>query len=236
MHAPPNPADDPTQRTVDVAVMLFGRHGFNSTTLDAVADKARTTKRTVTYQFGDKRGVYRAALSRATHLLSPPSSELQDFYPVPAEGMHAVLIAISERYLNNPDATQLLLRENLNPVLDPGGYPTLREDTEVALHINRLLIRGQDSGAFRPGVSADDVLMVTRSLLAYRVSTHRTATAVWGVDLATPENTRGLTRLTVDSVLALLTANIPDNGDSSYILPREQSASHGDGIYGDDDA
>ncbi len=228
-------ADDPAFRTVDVAVILFGRHGFAPTTLDAVAAKARTTKRAITYQFGDKRGLYRAALSRATHLLSPEKSELEGSFVVPAEGMHSVIMVICERYLNNPDATQLLLRENIDPVLSPAEYPTLREDTDLALHLNRLLIRGQDSGAFRPGISADDVLMITRSLLAYRVSTHLTATAVWGVDLATPENTRGLTRLAVDTVLSLLTGNIPDNGEASYLLPRELSDSHGDGIYGADD-
>ena len=73
-------ADDPAFRTVDVAVILFGRHGFAPTTLDAVAAKARTTKRAITYQFGDKRGLYRAALSRATHLLSPEKSELEDSF------------------------------------------------------------------------------------------------------------------------------------------------------------
>ena len=57
-----------------------------------------------------------------------------------------------------------------------------------------------------------------------------------GVDMSSQANTDGMHRLTVDAVLAFLTANIPDSGHESYLVPSD--ADEGDeaspqDIYGE---
>ena len=85
------------------------------------------------------------------------------------------------------------------------------------LHINRLLMLGQDSGAFRPGISATDLYLLITSMTLLPVSTHNITQGLFSVDLYAKENIAGLHRLVVDMVLAFLTSNIPDSGHQSYL-------------------
>lgn len=52
------------QRLIEVATQLFLERGFEATSIDAVAEAARVSKPTVYAQYGDKRGLFAAALRR----------------------------------------------------------------------------------------------------------------------------------------------------------------------------
>lgn len=49
---------------IDAGVEQFTRHGFDATTIDAIAAAAAVAKRTVYTYFGDKAGVFEAAVDR----------------------------------------------------------------------------------------------------------------------------------------------------------------------------
>ncbi|WP_245945758.1 TetR/AcrR family transcriptional regulator [Corynebacterium senegalense] len=199
------------------ALEVFARHGYEATKLQTLADATGMSKRMIHYHFGDKRGLYRACLTRAIHLLTPPQEVLNRSYAVPVEGMRRFVDAIFHRFLHNPGAVRLVLRENLDPVLAEGDTLKPHELSEVLLHLERILLLGQDSGAFRPEVSADDILIMLCSLCLFREGNHRTAHNLTQVDLRSQRNVEGMRRMAIDTVLAFLTSNIPPSGYGSYL-------------------
>ena len=207
------------EAAVEAALTAFARDGYAPTKLGTLSEESGVSKRMLHYHFGDKQGLYRAAMSRAVNLLIPPPEVLNRSYTVPVEGVRRFVDAIFHRFLQNPDAARLVIRENLDPVLDKGSTLDIDEVSEVVLHIERLLLLGQDSGAFRPDISAEDILVMVCSLCMFRESNSEIAWRITRVDMRTQRNIEGLRRMTIDAVLAFLTSNIPASGYESYAEP-----------------
>ena len=129
-------------RAVDIALTHFAREGYTSTKLDTVAREAGMSKRMLHYHFGDKRELYRRALTRAAWSFTPPQEFLDRSYAVPVEGIRRFVDVLYNRMIQNPDSIQLFLRENLDPVLSPEDVTATRSDSEVLLQIERLLLMG----------------------------------------------------------------------------------------------
>ncbi|SIS51614.1 transcriptional regulator, TetR family [Corynebacterium appendicis CIP 107643] len=204
-------------RAVDIALTHFAREGYTSTKLDTIAREAGMSKRMLHYHFGDKRELYRRALTRAAWSFTPPQEFLDRSYAVPVEGIRRFVDVLYNRMIQNPDSIQLFLRENLDPVLSPEDVTATRSDSEVLLQIERLLLMGQDAGAFRPGISATDVAVLIASLTFFRIGNHATMDQFGGMNMLSPTNTEGMRRLTIDAVLTFLTSNIPHSGYESYL-------------------
>lgn len=205
------------ERAVDIALIHFAQEGYAATKLDMIAREAGMSKRMLHYHFGDKRELYRRALNRAAWSFIPPQEFLDRSYAVPVEGIRRFVDVLYNRMIQNPDSIRLFLRENLDPVLSPEEFTATRNDSEVLLQIERLLLMGQDAGAFRPGISATDVVVLIASLTFFRVGNHATMDEFGGLNLLSPTNTEGMRRLTIDAVLTFLTSNITHSGYESYL-------------------
>lgn len=204
---------------VDVALTLFAADGFAATKLDAVARAGGVSKRAIHHRFADKKGLYLATLLRAAELLSPPQEVLDRSYAVPVEGMRRFVDSVFHRFLEHPDAVKLLHRENLDRVLDIEEPSEGNHHNAVVLHVERLLMLGQDAGAFRPGICAEDVLVLVVSLCEVQVAHARTLYSVRNIDCADRRNIDGMRRLVIDAVLSFLTSNIAPSGYDSYLAP-----------------
>ncbi|MDY5785571.1 TetR/AcrR family transcriptional regulator [Corynebacterium sp.] len=220
-HSEPQRPGHPTEvdEAVKTALNVFARDGFEAARLQDLSAESGMSKRMLHYHFGDKNGLYRAAFELAIRQLTPPPEVLSRTYAVPVEGMRRFIDALFHRFLQHPAAVRLVLKENLDPALPHGDASKVPELSDTTLHIERLLLLGQDSGAFRPDVSADDILLMLCSLCALRASQAHTALGLTRVDLSTQRNTEGMRRMTIDTVLAFLTSNIPPSGYGSYVEP-----------------
>jgi AcrR family transcriptional regulator len=115
-----------TEAIVRMAIQTFVERGFEKASMDDVAARASTTKRTVYAHFGSKEGLFRAALARAVELFlselptlgdtSNPGVELEAFASRFSElctwrgavRLQRVVMAESERF---PDLGGMLHRE-----------------------------------------------------------------------------------------------------------------------------
>ena len=61
------------ERILDVATHLFLTHGFDATSIDAVARRARISKRTFYHRFVDKPALFAAVVHRIIDRLRPPA-------------------------------------------------------------------------------------------------------------------------------------------------------------------
>lgn len=62
-----------TERILDAATHLFLTHGYGDTSIEAVAQRARTSKRTFYHRFDDKPALFSAVVRRIIDRLRPPS-------------------------------------------------------------------------------------------------------------------------------------------------------------------
>lgn len=214
---------------VDTALSQFARYGYAHATLDAIAAAAGTTPAALTEHHGGKPGLYRQALERAADTVAPEGDALDLLGSVPVDGIRRFVTALFESYRTHPACVQLLLRENLDPVAEAEDS-SLEQRSDIALHVERLLMLGQDTGAFRPGISAEDVLVLAVSLCQFHTTHAAAGFTVGRIDVDDPRNVEGLKRLVVDTVLAFLTSNIPHSGHDSYLVAEQETPS-AQGIY-----
>lgn len=61
------------ERILDVATQLFLAHGYGATSIEAVAQRARISKRTFYHRFADKPALFSAVVHRIIERLHPPA-------------------------------------------------------------------------------------------------------------------------------------------------------------------
>lgn len=216
----PSGADEDSvnpEQVVDVALELFAEHGYTEAKLEQVAKTAGMSKRMIHYHFGDKKGLYHRCLVEALQRITPTGDELILDSTIPVEGVRKLVDVVYLRMVNHPESIKLLVTESLHKVLNIGELANLNSQAEISLHLDRLLMLGQDAGAFRPGISAEDLFYLIGALAFYRVTNRDLMANMLDLDPTSEANTDGIHRLTVDAALSFLTANIPDSGHDSYL-------------------
>lgn len=203
---------------VAVAIEQFAELGFPETRLDTIARISGMSKRMIHYHFGDKKGLYHRCLVEAVNRITPVGDELILDTTVPVEGVTKLVNSVYLRMVNHPEAIRLLAMESLHRILNIPELANLNNQNEVSLHLDRLLMLGQDAGAFRPGIAAEDLFYLIGSLAFYRVTNRDMMANLFDMDTTGEENTDGIHRLAVDAALAFLTANLPDSAHDSYLV------------------
>jgi TetR/AcrR family transcriptional repressor of mexJK operon len=86
------------EELLDTALELFLDHGFERTTLDAVAAGAGTTKRTIRARHADKRALFVAAVQRAIDRRAIPPAAL---WAVTSDDLEDTLLAVARLCVSN---------------------------------------------------------------------------------------------------------------------------------------
>lgn len=208
---------------VVTALNHFAKHGFNETKLEKIAKASGMSKRMIHYYFGDKKGLYIKTISHALDMLRPDAEAMQLESAVPVDGVRKIVEAIYNSIINNPEAIRLILMENLHNHGGVESAAAFNDESNLLLNLDKLLMLGQDAGAFRPGISAEDVLVLISSLGYFRMSNQLTMDQIYDLDLTSDVNIEGMRRLVVDTVLAFLTSNLPDAESASYLTTRDSA-------------
>lgn len=206
------------EEVVATALTFFAEDGFSETKLEKIAKASGMSKRMIHYHFGDKKGLYIKAVSYALRLLRPEAEAMQLDSAVPVDGVRKIVEALYTCITKHPEAVRLLLMENLHSQDSVDSTAAYSDESNVLLNLDKLLMLGQDAGAFRPGISAEDVLVLISSLAYFRVSNKVTLKNLYSLDLESEANIEGMKRIVVDTVLAFLTSNIQNSGNSSYLV------------------
>lgn len=208
---------------IAVALELFAKKGYSDAKLEAIATKSGMSKRMIHYHFGNKRGLYLRTLATAVHRIHPDPSALELDSSVPVEGVRKMVDAIWNQMVSHPKEITLLVGESLRNNARLRDSAPLADASELTLHLDKLLMLGQDAGAFRPGISAEDVFTLIASFAFYQVSADSIMLNLFDIDMGRRVNKEGMHRLVMDAVLAFLTSNIPSTGQSSYLAPEGEN-------------
>ena len=139
------------QQLLDVARELFGRRGFEATSIEEIAAHAEVSKPVVYEHFGGKEGLYAVVVDREMqHLLGRFTAALSD-PGHPRELLQRAALVLLEYIESDTDGFLVLTRDA--PVTSGvGGYPSLIG--EVARKVEHILGDHFDARGYDPALAA----------------------------------------------------------------------------------
>lgn len=201
------------QLILDTAIPELVRSGLSADTRDIAVGAGVSPSHPL---LRDTRVLYDEAIRFAFRRLWPRPEDLDVERLVPAEAVRSLVRTAYRRHRANPDAVRLIIAENVMSRTHLEGRSDVLESSPVVLQIDRVLMRGQDYGAFRPGISAEDVYVLITSLCCFPASQGTMFQLLYGTDMDHAATVDGLEKLACDTVLAFLTTSMPTTQGSSY--------------------
>ncbi|MBE2202787.1 MAG: TetR/AcrR family transcriptional regulator [Chthoniobacterales bacterium] len=179
-------------RLLTEAIRLFAAGGYDGVSVDEIVQAAEVNKRMVYHYFGNKEGIYRAALGYVFFELQKQESERIASYgggkADPEEGMR-ILVGLYFTFLDShPEFVRLLLWENLGQGRHLAQVEVGMSKSPILGHVKTLLQEGVAQGVFRPGLDARLVLTSLIGLSLIYHSNRFTLLRSVGMDFNKPGN------------------------------------------------
>jgi AcrR family transcriptional regulator len=192
-------------RILEAATGEFARYGLGGARVDRIAARARANKRMLYYYFGDKDGLFLAALEeRYAHIRNAERSlELEHLDPRVA--VRRLVEFTWSYFLEHPEFLTLLNSENLHK----GRHVRCsRRVPEMHSHLVRLLRdvlrRGEAQGLFRKGVDPVQLYISIAGEGYFYLSNRYTLSRIFARDLMAPRALAGRSRHITQMVLNAL--------------------------------
>jgi len=145
---------------VDAGRVLFGRHGYDGTSVRSLTRRAGANLGAVTYHFGSKEALYDAVLASGLEPLAAGVSEIASQPGGPLDRVEWVVRLCCAYLAENPDVPRLLVRQmaGASDLPEPAQTALSRIQTTLA----DVIEDGQSTGAIR----AADPQLLALSVLA----------------------------------------------------------------------
>jgi len=184
------PARDPQRtrrRILEAATAEFARYGLGGARIDRIARRAGANKRMLYYYFGDKDGLFLAALEARYAHIREAERALRLEHLEPRVALDRLVRFTWDYYLEHPEFLTLLNSENLHQ----GRH--LRNSKRVqAMHLplvdllRQVLRRGVHAGLFRRGIDPVQLYISIAGEGYFYLSNRYTLSRIFGRDLMTP--------------------------------------------------
>jgi AcrR family transcriptional regulator len=170
------------------AVAEFAAKGYSGARTDQIAKRAKSNIRMLYHYFGGKDGLYVCVLEEVLARLRAEELQLDFSDTEPLEGVLQMFDFINGHFARHPELRHLLAFENLNRAQHLKRSTRIPEmATPVLGLLGRLIKRGEQSGAFRPGVDPLQLYITMVSLAYYSKSHAFTLSRIFEQDLLSPE-------------------------------------------------
>lgn len=193
------------QKILEAATQEFARYGLGGARVDRIAARSGANKRMLYYYFGDKDGLFLAALeSRYAHIRNAERS-LRLEHLDPRQAVRR-LVAFTWRYfLEHPEFLTLLNSENLHQGRHVRRSRRVREmHSHLVAMLRDVLRRGEAQGLFRKGVDPVQLYLSIAGEGYFYLSNRYTLSRIFGRDLMAPRALAGRVRHMTDMVLNAL--------------------------------
>jgi len=193
------------QKILEAATHEFARHGLGGARVDRIAARARANKRMLYYYFGDKDGLFLAALEeRYAHIRNAERS-LRLEHLDPRQAVRRLVEFTWSYFLEHPEFMTLLNSENLHQ-----GRHVRRSRRVPEMHshlvaiLRDVLRRGERQGLFRKGVDPVQLYISIAGEGYFYLSNRYTLSRIFDRDLMTPRALAGRARHIADMILNAL--------------------------------
>jgi AcrR family transcriptional regulator len=170
------------------AVAEFAAKGYSGARTDQIARRAKSNIRMLYHYFGGKDALYVCVLEEVLAKLRAEELQLDFSDTDPLDGVLQMFDFINGHFAKHPELRNLLAFENLNRAQHLKRSTRIPEmATPVLGLLGKLIKRGEQSGAFRPGVDPLQLYITMVSLAYYSKSHAFTLSRIFEQDLASPE-------------------------------------------------
>jgi AcrR family transcriptional regulator len=192
-------------RILEAATGEFARYGLGGARVDRIAARAKANKRMLYYYFGDKEGLFLAALEdRYAHIRNAERS-LKLEHLDPREAVRRLVDFTWNYFIEHPEFMTLLNSENLHKgrhVRRSRRVPEMHSHL-VAL-LRDVLRRGERLGLFRKGVDPVQLYISIAGEGYFYLSNRYTLSRIFDRDLMAPRALAGRARHIADMILNAL--------------------------------
>jgi AcrR family transcriptional regulator len=154
------------ERLLLAAMRLFAEHGFATTSTREIALAAGANIASISYYFGDKAGLYRAAFNQQAPYRGKPLAACEDPQATLRDSLQAFYSMLLEP-LKQGDMARLRLRLWFREMLEPTGLWREEIDTGIKpVHAHLVQMLGRHMGIAEPG---DDLTRLAFSVVGLAV-------------------------------------------------------------------
>lgn len=183
----------------------FTAKGLNGARVDEIARRAGVNKRMIYHYFGDKEGLYLAALEATYAAIRSAEVGLRLADKDPIEGMRELVLFTWHYFIGHPEFLSMLGTENLHRAAYLKKSKKIRDlHSPLIGMIADLLERGAAKGVFRRGVDPVELYISIAGLGWFYMSNRYTLSTIFGRDLTIRAALDARGRHIVDVVLAYL--------------------------------
>ena len=194
-------------RILEAAKREFAKNGLAGARVDVIAEKAKANKRMIYHYFGSKEVLFQTTLENAYIDIRTAEQKLNLGHLEPAAALERLVRFTWEYYLKNPEFITLVNSENLHRAKHVKKSDVLQTYSRrfVAM-VNEILVRGVETGVFRPGVDPVQ-LNITIAAIGYYYLTNRfTGSILFEKDMMAKQALDERLRFNIETILRLVAA------------------------------
>ncbi len=185
----------------------FAGKGLSGGRVDEIARRARANKRMIYHYFGNKDGLYLAALERVYEDLRGTERTLDLGHLAPEAAIRRLVEFTFDYSRKHPELISLINNENLHRARYLRKSKKVRElHSPFVKLIDGILRRGVAAGVFRPGLDPVDLYITIAAVGYFYLSNNRTLSVIFGRELGTDAACRKRKKHNVDVILSAIRA------------------------------
>jgi AcrR family transcriptional regulator len=179
--------------------------GLTGARVDRIAKRAGVNKRMIYHYFGDKQGLYLAALEDTYAAIRHAEIGLNLGELDPLAAMRKLVLFTWQYFIDHPEFLSLLATENLNRAAYLKKSRRIRHlHVPLVDMISDLLERGAKQKVFRAGVDPVELYISIAALGFFYLSNRHTLSTIFGKELSAPARLARRGEHIVEVVLAFL--------------------------------
>ena len=194
-------AETTRENILRAAIKIFAKHGLDGGSIDQISKAANSHDRMIYYYFGNKEGLFVAALEETYRRFNAAEAALKLDTTQPLVALKQVVQFILRYYKKNPEFVTLLNSENLHGGKHIAKSSKAREYSSPAIGVvDQVLACGIEQGVFRKDLSSRDLYMMIAALGYFYQSNRFTLSAFLGENLEAPATFKQWETFVVDTV------------------------------------
>ncbi|WP_316016111.1 TetR/AcrR family transcriptional regulator [Roseobacter sp. HKCCA0434] len=187
---------------LSAAISEFAAHGLSGARVDRIAARTETSKRMIYYYFGDKLGLYSAALETAYAEVRHGEETLDLDRLSPMAALERLVAFTFDHHRSNPDFIRMVMIENIHNAAHLSNSEVIRDLNTTAIdRIAELCRRGAEDGTMRPDVDPVALHWQISALSFFNVSNEPTFSALFGEAFFSDDMQIARRRMVVEAVM-----------------------------------
>jgi TetR/AcrR family transcriptional regulator, upper aerobic nicotinate degradation pathway regulator len=188
---------------LQAAIEVFAQSGLHGGSVSRIAELAGSHDRMIYYYFGNKEGLFIAALEEIYRRYNAAEAEVHLDADDPIRALEQVVVFFVRYFRDHPEFVTLLNSENLHRGKHISQSLRANEYSRPAIgRVDPVLTAGQKAGLFKPELSSRDVYVMISAMGYFYQSNRYTLSAFLGLNLAQKETYDEWERFVIRAVLS----------------------------------